>query len=62
MGNVIVTTEAISMEGKSSFAMDTSYWVELWDQYTNEISEVVIHCWKEEEEVIEELSPKSSFC
>ena len=56
VGNVVVTTEAMSVEGKSSFPIDTSFWEDLWDQYTNEFQEVVIHCWLEELEVLEELN------
>lgn len=49
----------MSIEGKSSFAMDTSFWQDLWDNYTNTFQDVVIHCWKEEEEIIDELRPKA---
>lgn len=59
MGNVTVTTESMSIDGKSSFATDTSFWTNLWDNYTNAFLDVVIHCWKEEEEVIDELRPKA---
>ena len=59
MGNVIVTTEAMSVEGKSSFPIDTSFWEDLWDQYTNEFEEVVIHCWTEELDVFEELNARA---
>lgn len=59
MGNVTVTTESMSIEGKSSFATDTSFWTNLWDNYTNTFLDVVIHCWKEEEKVIDELRPKA---
>ncbi|TQR14058.1 hypothetical protein FG382_10525 [Psychrobacillus lasiicapitis] len=49
----------MSIEGKSSFALDTSFWEDLWDNYTTTFHDVVIHCWKEEEEIIEELRPKA---
>lgn len=49
----------MSIEGKSSFALDTSFWEDLWDNYTTTFQDVVIHCWKEEEEIIEELRPKA---
>ncbi|MFJ8066151.1 hypothetical protein ACIQYS_16110 [Psychrobacillus sp. NPDC096426] len=59
MGNVIVTTESMSIDGKSSFASDTSFWTDLWDLYTDEIDDVIIQSWKEEVEVIDELRPKA---
>ncbi|MEI4769200.1 hypothetical protein WAX74_06030 [Psychrobacillus sp. FJAT-51614] len=59
MGNIVITGETISTNEKSSFAMNTSFWIDLWDKYTNEFHEVVIHCWKEELDVIEELSPRA---
>lgn len=59
MGNVVVTTEAMSVEGKSSFPVDTSFWEDLWDQYTNEFEEVVIHCWMEELDILEELNSRA---
>lgn len=60
LGNVIVTTESMSIDGKSSFASDTSFWTNLWDLYTNEIDDVIIQSWKEEVAVIDELKPRST--
>lgn len=59
MGNVVVTTEAMSVEGKSSFPIETSFWEDLWDQYTTEFQEVVVHCWMEEIDVFEELNSRA---
>lgn len=59
MGNIVVTLESMSTNEKSSFPSNTSYWVNFWDNYTNDYPEVVIHCWEEETDVIEELSTKA---
>lgn len=59
LGNVIVKTESMSVDGKSSFASDTSFWTNLWDLYTNKIDDVIIQSWKEEVEVIDELKPRA---
>ncbi|WP_391116542.1 hypothetical protein [Psychrobacillus sp. L3] len=60
MGNVVVTIETMSSEKKSSFPSNVSFWTDLWDNYTNEFQEVIIQCWKEEEEVVNELQPKAA--
>ncbi|WP_144514001.1 hypothetical protein [Bacillus sp. FJAT-22090] len=59
LGSAVVTIEAMSTDSKSSFATDTSYWTELWDTYTRDFPEVIIHCWAEEQEAIEELSKRA---
>ena len=59
MGNITVTMEAMSVEGKSLCPVETSFWEDLWDQYTADFQEVVVHCWKEEQEAIDELSPRA---
>lgn len=59
MGNIVVSIETTSTNDKSSFATNTSFWTDLWDNYTSEFQEVVIHCWKEELAAIEELSARA---
>jgi hypothetical protein len=59
VGQLVIKVESMSLEEKAVFPTDLSFWEDLWDQYTNEYSEVVIHCWAEEEEVVNELSEKS---
>lgn len=59
MGNITITIESISVEGKSSCPVDTSFWESLWEQYTAEFTELVIHCWMEEQEVVDELAARA---
>lgn len=59
MGQLVIHVEAMSLAEKESFPTDLSFWEDLWDQYTTKYSEVVIHCWSEEEQVVNELIEKS---
>lgn len=59
MGNIVITLESMSTNEKSSFPSNTDYWSNLWDNYTNDYPEVVIHCWEEETDAIEELSARA---
>ncbi len=56
MGQIIVKTEAMSIEGKELYPVDTSFWEDLWDHFTSDLEEVVIHCLNEETEPMEELN------
>lgn len=61
MGHVFVQLQTISTNRKTGFAEDVSHWFTLWDLYTVNMDEVIIHCWEEEKKFIEELSPKAAF-
>lgn len=56
MGQVTIQLPTISSDSKVGFSEDISYWLNLWDNYINEFQNVVIHCWNEETEAIEELN------
>lgn len=59
LGQLVIQVESMSLEEKTLFPIDLSFWEDLWDQYTTQYSEVVIHCWAEEEDAVNELSEKS---
>jgi|GEM_PF-5305440 len=59
MGNITVTIESSSVDGKSSCPVDTSFWKNIWEQYTTEFTELIIHCWMEEQEVVDELGARA---
>lgn len=60
MKHMRVRLETTSNKEKPVFPKSTSYWQELWDTYTTEFVSVEIHCWKEEENQIDELVPIAS--
>ena len=61
MGSVFIQLQTISGDNKTGFAEDISHWERLWDSYMGEMEEVMIHCWGEEKEAIEELTPRTAF-
>jgi hypothetical protein len=56
MGQIKVTVESMSIEGKEMYPVDTSFWEDLWDHFTNDLEEVVIHCLNEEMDPCEEVN------
>ncbi|WP_313894484.1 hypothetical protein [Psychrobacillus sp.] len=61
MGQVAIHLPAISSDSKTAFAEDTSYWLNMWEDYINVFQSVVIHCWNEETEAITELDSIAEF-
>ncbi len=57
MKHIRINLETTQTNHKSSVPLDVSYWEKLWDTYTTDFASIEIHCWKEENVHIQELSP-----